>query len=165
MEKREPRITVGDQDEPEIITEQVLPPHYNRLRIRLALNGRAVCFPGVSTAENGWSVTMGKFNVRDLTGHRVFLVEPDGISHSTESHLVSAVMTRTTEIAPKSYSLDECAADGWVLIQLGENELEFRGLACTERPCGEVSGVATPRTPSIESASDGATPVKRRRIQ
>ena len=146
MAKREPRIT----DEPEIITEQVLvlPPHYNRLRIRLALgSGRAVCFPGVSTAENGWSVTMGKFYVHDLTGHRVFLVEPDDISHSTESHLVSAVMTQTNEIAPGSYTLDECAADGWVLIQLGEKELGFRGLACTERPCDDVSGVATPPTP------------------
>ena len=89
---------------------------------------------------------MGKFYVHDLTGHRVFLVEPDDISHSTESHLVSAVMTQTNEIAPGSYTLDECAADGWVLIQLGEKVLEFRGLACTERPCDDVSGVATPRT-------------------
>ena len=118
-----------------------------RLRIRLALSGRTVCFPGPANLENGWSIPRGAFYVNQLVGHRVFLVGEDGATLSEESHLVAAVHTQRGEVAPPSFTLAETAVNGWVLITLGEVVTPFTGLAWEERPREDGSDIPTPSTP------------------
>ena len=118
-----------------------------RLRIRLAISGRTVCFPGPATFENGWSIPSHVFYVRDLTGQHVRLVDEDGITLTDGSHLVAAVHTQGGEVAPGSFMLSETAVNGWVLITLGETVTPFTGLAWEERPREDGSDVPTPPTP------------------
>ena len=51
-----------------------------------------------------------------------------------QTYMVSAVLTRSGEIAPHSYTLDEVATNGCVSILTGESVVPFRGLKCVEKP-------------------------------
>ena len=118
-----------------------------RLRIRLALSGRTVCFPGPATRENDWSIPRYAFQVNNLVGHRVLLVNDDDVTLSTESHLVAAVHTAWGEVAPPSFDLNDTADKGWISVTLGEAVTPFTGLTCEERPREDGSDVPTPPTP------------------
>ena len=118
-----------------------------RLKIRHAVSGNIVCFPGPATAQNAWSVPRNAFDVQNLVGSTIIMVCEETNTLSKDTYLVSAVLTRGGEIAPRSYSLDEVATDGWVSILTGASVLPFCGLKCVEKPCSDLFGVDTPPTP------------------
>ena len=126
-------------------------PEASRLKIRHALSGNIVCFPGPATAQNGWSVPRNKFEVKNLVGSTIIMVCKETNTLTEQTYMVSAVLTRSGEIAPHSYTLDEVATDGCVRILTGESVTPFRGLKCVEKPWeGWQEGyleVNTPPTP------------------
>ena len=126
-------------------------PEASRLKIRHAVSGNIVCFPGLATAQNAWSVPRNVFDVKNLVGSTIIMVCEETNTLTKQTYLVSAVLTRGGEIAPRSYSLDEVATDGWVSILAGESVLPFCGLKCVEKPWeGWKEGyleVNTPPTP------------------
>ena len=81
------------------------------VRLRASIGGRRVCFPGISTARNDWTVR-GDFSVADLVGNLVFVVGDDGrVDSKGELHRVSAVMaSESRRPAPPSFLLVECAS-------------------------------------------------------
>ena len=98
-------------------------PRSLRLKIRRAVSGNIVCFPGPVTAENAWSVPANAFDVQNLVGSTIIIVCEETNTLSKDTYLVSAVLTRGGEIAPRSYSLDEVATNGWVSILTGASVL------------------------------------------
>ena len=122
-------------------------PEASRLKIRHAVSGNIVCFPGPATAQNAWSVPRNVFEVKNLVGSRIIMVCEETNTLTKQTYLVSAVLTRGGEIAPRSYSLDEVATDGWVSILTGASILPFRGLNFVEKPCADLFEVNTPPTP------------------
>ena len=119
----------------------------NRLRIRHAVSGSILCFPGPATAKNGWSLPDRTFNVGDLVGSNVLKVK-DGVALTDEQLMVSAVLTAEGEMAPTSFSLKEVSQSGWVAVMTGKEVLPFKGMRCDEKDCAVVDDVETPRTPS-----------------
>ena len=122
-------------------------PTSSRLKIRHAVSGNIVCFPGPATANNAWSLPRMVFNVKDLVGSNILMVCEETNTLTKETYLVSAVLTSNAEIAPGSYSLDEVATDGWVSILTGASILPFRGLKFVDKPCADLFEVNTPPTP------------------
>ena len=117
-----------------------------RVRIRHALSGNRLCFPGPATAKNEWSVPGQIFKVGELLGRNVLNIE-GGKALENEQLTVSAVLTREGEIAPGSFFLQEVDRDGWVFVLTGPSILPFKGLKCEEKPCASLDEVKTPRTP------------------
>ena len=70
-----------------------------RVRIKHALSGNRLCFPGPATAKNEWSVPGQIFKVGELLGRNVLKLE-GGKALENEQLTVSAVLTREGEIAP-----------------------------------------------------------------
>ena len=70
-----------------------------RVRIKHALSGNRLCFPGPATAKNEWSVPGQIFKVGELLGRNVLKIE-GGTALENEQLTVSAVLTREGEIAP-----------------------------------------------------------------
>ena len=116
-------------------------PHIDRLRMRLAISGRTVCFPGPARVENNWSIPSAVFQVHHVVGQRVKLVDDDGVTLTSDSQLVAAILTPQGEVAPSSYWLQDVANDGWVTIVLGDRIIPFEGLSHTERPREDGSDV------------------------
>ena len=83
-----------------------------RVKIRHAVSGNVVCFPGPASAKNGWSVRSEAFYVRDLVGHFIVMVCQETNTVEKELHKVSAVLTPEGEIAPSSLTLTNVAKDG-----------------------------------------------------
>ena len=109
-------------------------PEASRLKIRHALSGNVVCFPGPATAQNAWSLARYVWDVKDLVGHRIIMVCAETNTLTKQSYMVSAVLTRSGDIAPDSYTLDEVATNGCAGILTGESVVPFRGLKCVESP-------------------------------
>ena len=127
-------------------------PGSSRLKIRHAVSGNIVCFPGPATAQNAWSVPPNAFDVQNLVGSKINMVCEETSTLSKDTYLVSAVLTRGGEIAPRSYSLDEVATDGWVSILTGASVLPFCGLKCVEKTLFRLiwSGHAPDTTAQVE---------------
>ena len=122
-------------------------PEASRLKIRHAVSGNIVCFSGLATAQNAWSVPRNVFEVKNLVGSRIIMVCEETNTLTKQTYLVSAVLTRNGETAPGCYSLDDVATDGWVSILTGASILPFRGLQFVEESCSDLSEVNTPPTP------------------
>ena len=73
-----------------------------RVRIKHALSGNRLCFPGPATAKNEWSVPGQIFKVGELLGRIVLKIE-GGKALGNEQLAVSAVLTREDEITPGSF--------------------------------------------------------------
>ena len=121
-------------------------PAAGRLQLRNALSGKLLCFPGPATASNGWTLPRHTFNVADLQGQQVFRIQEDN-TVDRDPVMISAALTPSKEVAPRSFQLSDVAQDNIVEVLMGEQILPFTGLACTEKPCTDVSGVSTPPTP------------------
>ena len=117
-----------------------------RLKLRHAVSGRPLCFPGPATADNGWSLPNHVFLVGNLLGHYVYPVGDNG-AHEKSHMKVTAVLMPTGEIAHRAWDLKDIAEDGWVSLVTGDKVLPFKGLACNPKPCADVSDVLTPPTP------------------
>ena len=131
-----------------VSTSQPVPaPHEGRLRMRLAIGGRTVCFQGPARYENGWSIPCHVFDVHNVVGQRVFLVNDDNRTLTTESFNVSAVITPDSAIAPRWLRLTETAEDGWVSITLGDTVLPHTEVPFEDKPREDGSDVTTPPTP------------------
>lgn len=124
-------------------------PFAGRLRMRLAVSGRTVCFHGPANCENGWSFPSHVFRVSDIVGSRVFLVSDDGKSLTPGSHLVSAVVAPDAPVAPRWFTLAEAADCGWVSVTLGNTILPHTEVVCEEKPREDGSDVPTPPTPEL----------------
>ena len=124
----------------------MIPLH--RLRLRHALSGTQLCFPGLGTAADEWSFPAKTFEVNDLTGQ--YVVKIGCKQQVTQEHLmVSAVLTQNDEVAPPKFPLSVVAdQEGWVRVLTGPNVLPFKGLTFTHKEQADLSGVKTPETPS-----------------
>ena len=126
-----------------------------RLKIRHAVSGRYVCLPGPARLENGYTIPLHTFEVRNLSGIYVCLVQDDD-KLEKPAVLCTAVLTRTTEIAHRSYLLRDCALpdgsshDGVVRILTGNEVLESGGLAFVDVPLIDLDGFDTPPTPDLD---------------
>ena len=126
-----------------------------RLKIRHAVSGRYVCLPGPARLENGYTIPLHTFEVRNLAGIYVFLVQEDD-KLEKPAVLCTVVLTRTTEIAHRSYLLSDCALpdgsshDGVVRILTGNEVLESGGLAFVDVPLIDLDGFDTPPTPDLD---------------
>lgn len=124
------------------------------VRLRASIGGRRVCFPGISTARNDWTVR-GDFSVADLVGNLVFLVGDDGVLDADgERFRVSAVIvSRHRCVAPPSFDLRACADEqDFVNLVFGAQPVEFAGMPFEERELMDLSDVPTPVTPSSPDA-------------
>ena len=126
-----------------------------RLKIRHAVSGRYVCLPGPARLENGYTIPLHTFEVRNLAGIYVSLVQDDD-KLEKPAVLCTAVLTRTTEIAHQSYLLSDCALpdgsshDGVVRILTGDVVRTFAGLVCVDDPLIDLDGFHTPPTPDSD---------------
>ena len=50
-----------------------------RVRLVSATSGRTICFPGVTTQKNAWTLDARRWLVRNLIGHGTFSVENESI--------------------------------------------------------------------------------------
>ena len=118
-----------------------------RLCIHNALTGDTLRFTDAATRRNGWSIPAGPFDVKDLLGEQVGIINSNN-SEKEEKLLVTAVLTPEGEVAPASFPLFRVAVNDIVKVVTGEKVLPFKPLKFTDEKVADLSGVNTPRTPS-----------------
>ena len=123
----------------------MIPSH--RLKLRHALSATQLRILGVGTASDGWSFPARVFEVKNVTGQYVSGIGHDNIEKE-EKLMVSAVLTRTDEVAPETYPLSAVAKGGWVRVLTGPKVLPFTGLRHTCKEPADLSDIKTPETPS-----------------
>ena len=123
----------------------MIPSH--RLKLRHALSATQLRILGVGTASDGWSFPAKSFEVENLTGQYVSVIDCDNFV-SEEKLMVSAVLTRTDEVAPETYPLSIVDKKGWVRVLTGPKVLPFTGLRHTCKEPADLSDIKTPETPS-----------------
>ena len=119
------------------------------MTLRFSLTGQQVCLPGVSTAQNGWTVP-AVYHVCKLLGVLVFKVAADGtVDPQGEWFRVSGVLlSNGSGIAPPSFNLADCNPDSDVAqLLFGAHVVDFTALPYEDRDCHNVDGVRTPSTP------------------
>ena len=120
---------------------------FPRLKLRHAVSGNQLRFLEVGTASDGWSFPARVFEVKNVTGQYVSGIGHDNIGKE-EKLMVSAVLTRTDEVAPETYPLSAVAKGGWVRVLTGPKVLPFTGLRHTCKEPADLSDIKTPETPS-----------------
>ena len=156
------------EDQEEVSSEWKFP---GRVKLVNSLSGQQLCWPGPAIAANEWTIPETLL-VESLLGADVFLVDEQGKrlltdeAGKTEWRTIAAVFTReSAEIADRRCPLDLCAKKGYVSVMIGDKVIPFQCLRFKERPCAELEGVQTPRTPdpfefpywdSEEEGADGA---------
>ena len=124
-----------------------------RLKLRHALTGKRICWPGVTTLKNAWTVPEWAL-VRALLGVGVFALKDDLTDIECEPEgepdvlMVSAVQTKNGLIAHSTFTLEECAVDEEVGLVIGKEPLPFCGLPFDEVEPSGASEASTPPTPN-----------------
>ena len=94
----------------------------DRFTPRIHVSGRQLCWPGVCTANNGWTVSRSKWRVEDIVGCPCWDVLPleTGVcgvdTKNGELHTVAAVLTPELEKDTFGYRLDECAVENIIFV-------------------------------------------------
>ena len=139
-----------------IRTSQLKERESVRRRVKLvnSLSGRTICFPGMTTKENAWTLDARKWEVQQLVGQAVYSVDNDCIDYQSLSTIV-AVLTGN-KCAPLSFELLDCAQRTGskmdtlsVEVVCGKDTIPFTALDCEERLCyPDIDQVSSPPTPT-----------------
>ena len=122
------------------------------MRIQNALSGDFYCWPGLCTADNGWTVP-AKFEVKRILGEPVFKVldlEAIAMPAAEMIHyrIIGVVGNAKRGVAPPWWYLGECNPEGDDVIKLffGDAVIATTAVEPEAHQCPDVEHVHSPPT-------------------
>ena len=128
-----------------------------RVYLVISFSGNNVCWPGVCTLTNNWTIDGRRYQVGHLLHGTLALGfdehgKPD-LNNQFRIHAV--VSAQKKETFPESFDLEECAdakgcrEDGArpVLVVCCQEPVPFTGMQYEERPLMDLDEIRTPPTP------------------